>query len=141
MPGSAESAVGYVLMISNSALPQPATPRPPLSRVRGIRPGSSQPCLAHSASLTKWPRSWVAAFWKCGIILLHMLHPSHRQERNQTRLQCVLCPVLCPPSPGANVYQKTFTQPPKAGWPPTPGTHKELEAESLAPKELTVLTA
>lgn len=33
------------------------------------------------ASLTKWPRSWVAAFWKCGIILLHMLHPNHRQER------------------------------------------------------------
>lgn len=60
-----------------------------------------------------------------------MLHPSHGQEKNQTRLQWVPGPALHLPSRHGDLHPQIFTQP--------PGTHKELEAEALAPKQLTFM--
>lgn len=48
-------------------------------------PQSEPPALlAPRALLTTWPRTWVAAFWKCGMIRLHMLHPVKKKPNPVT---------------------------------------------------------
>lgn len=54
------------------SLPSPCNPGPK---------SEHQPCCPLGTLLTMWPRTWVAAFWKCGMILLHMLHPDRQKKK------------------------------------------------------------
>lgn len=117
-------------MILKCALsPPPATSPSEREKSRA----GSQPCLAPGASLTNWPRSWVAAFWKCGIILLHTLHPGHQQERNE---MVTMGPVLSPLSLQAHLYQQAFIPLPEARTAQALGTHS-LRGKSPSPREQT----